>query len=758
MSRSRSIPKALAGTVVAVLLLMATPMSAATADAVDPGNALAASVIAAGSASPTGTATSSASGSSGVQMELISTSPIAPPVAPTDTTVTVTVTITNNTDSPLTSLQIRGVRDSPIVRSSVLDNMLAHPQQPSDDSLTQPMPTTRYAAAVPAHSSAQFDYSFLASSIRESGGACLCQAGIYPIDLSAFAATGGSNNSSSTQLAWVQTYIVSATSAPASQQVSWLWPLIDRPHRLGDGLPFFDDDLATSVADGGRLDRALRTLEQLTAGSQVTVVIDPELIDELVQMSTGYRVQVGGGTVAGTGSAAAAAWLGRLRTVLATLPFTLTPYGDPAVNAVAAAHLTWPSRLTEGVQARVTAALGRAPTPADATLAWPPTGSLTPAALTDLAADGTSAVVLNDTGVSVTKQTSPSGPALASIAVPGTTATTVRALVTSSALEQRVSGLLANGSAPLAQLPALLAELALPALATHPSPTGVVLTPDRYVDATPATAAAVINATTQQSWSTPTAAATAALTTASTAAIPRTNLIAPQAANFGGSATLIAAATNATAFVAEFSSAVDPIDQSALLAGFPAAIQLCQSAAWGADAAAATAFASMLTGLQTALTGQVQIVPPANGSYSLASSSAPILITVANNLSVPVSVRLTMSSADGVAGFRVDDAGVQTIPADSRRTIKVQAHVSRSGHLRVQAQLLMPAGAAYGAPLPLTIYSSALGTIGVIITVAAAGILLLALIYRFARRWRHHRELIRRVMDEQQQVLAGTRG
>ena len=34
----------------------------------------------------------------------------------------------------------------------------------------------------------------------------------------------------------------------------------------------------------------------------------------------------------------------------------------------------------------------------------------------------------------------------------------------------------------------------------------------------------------------------------------------------------------------------------------------------------------------------------------------------------------------------------------------------------------MPDGAAFGAPLPLSIYSSALGTIGVVITVVAAAI------------------------------------
>ena len=747
----------MAGTVVAALVLLVAAPTFPAGAAIDPGPGagLGAAVPVANStaSAPANEALASASATSApITMTLVSTSPVAPAVAPTDSTVTVAVTITNNTDTALTRLQIRGVRDSPIIRSSALDTMLAHPVPPADNSLTQPMPTTVYTAEVAAHSSAQFSYSFLASSVRQSGGVCLCQSGIYPIDLTAYAA---GPTSSPAQVAWVQTYIVSAASAPATEQVSWLWPLIDRPHQLADADVFLNDDLASEIATGGRLDRALQTLEQVSAASLVTVVIDPQLIDELSQMSTGYRVQSGATTVAGSGSAAAAAWLNRLRTVLTTLPFTFTPYGDPAVNAVTAAHLSWSSGLSALTTARISAALGRLPTTANATVAWPPGETLTTDALGRLALDGTTTVVLNDSTLAGAKNASPALSAVAPVAVAGQPNTTMRALVTSSALEQRVNGLLAAGGSQLAQLPALLAELALPALQTKASPSFVVLTPDRYVDASPATAAAVITSTAQSSWSQPIAAATAAATITPT---DHGNLVPPDTGHYGGSTQLIAAATNATAFVTEFSSALAPSDQATVLGSFPAAIAACQSAAWGVYPTAANTFDGMLAGLQASLSGQVQIVRPANGSYSLASSSAPLLISIANNLSVPVSVRITMSSVGGVAGFRTDDAGVQTIPAASRRTIKVQAHVSRSGHFRVEAVLLMPAGAAFGAPLPLTIYSSALGTIGVIITVVAAAVLLLALVYRFVRRWRHHRDLIRRVMAEQQQVLAGTRG
>jgi peptidoglycan/LPS O-acetylase OafA/YrhL len=50
--------------------------------------------------------------------------------------------------------------------------------------------------------------------------------------------------------------------------------------------------------------------------------------------------------------------------------------------------------------------------------------------------------------------------------------------------------------------------------------------------------------------------------------------------------------------------------------------------------------------------------------------------------------------------------------------------------------------------LPLSIYSSVLGTIGVVITIVACAVLALALINRFARRWLRHRKSVRTLKRE----------
>ena len=69
-----------------------------------------------------------------------------------------------------------------------------------------------------------------------------------------------------------------------------LWPLVDTPH-VGIGGIFLDDRLAKELVPGGRLDQIVSDLTTLNTGaSSTTVVLDPELIDEIEQMSNGYRV------------------------------------------------------------------------------------------------------------------------------------------------------------------------------------------------------------------------------------------------------------------------------------------------------------------------------------------------------------------------------------------------------------------------------------------------------------------------------------
>ncbi len=122
------------------------------------------------------------------------------------------------------------------------------------------------------------------------------------------------------------------TSRPV--RMTMLWPLADKP-RLAAGVPggtapvrLRDDDLAASLAKGGRLDTLLGAIDFATSPpidpggqvrSAVCLAVDPDLLVTVNAMAGGYVVNdnpsggINSPTTPGTGQGAAIDWLNRLR-------------------------------------------------------------------------------------------------------------------------------------------------------------------------------------------------------------------------------------------------------------------------------------------------------------------------------------------------------------------------------------------------------------------------------------------------------------
>ncbi|MFI5506124.1 DUF6049 family protein [Mycobacterium sp. NPDC051804] len=134
-----------------------------------------------------------------------------------------------------------------------------------------------------------------------------------------------------------------------------LWPIADRP-RLAAGAPggttpvrFIDDDLATSLASGGRLDTLLSAVE-FAVGPQVDpagnvrlatcLAVDPDLLVTVNAMTGGYVVNdgpdAGPGTPThpGAGQDAAVAWLNRLRGIAQRMCVVATTYAQADLDAL----------------------------------------------------------------------------------------------------------------------------------------------------------------------------------------------------------------------------------------------------------------------------------------------------------------------------------------------------------------------------------------------------------------------------------------
>jgi hypothetical protein len=136
-------------------------------------------------------------------------------------------------------------------------------------------------------------------------------------------------------------------------------------------------------------------------------------------------------------------------------------------------------------------------------------------------------------------------------------------------------------------------------------------------------------------------------------------------------------------------------------------------------------------------------VRPATGTYTLSSTSAPLPVTIANSLGIPVSVEVDLHTQDGLPGLSTDPPRTIVVGAHSTVQEKVTVHLERTGRLPVEVVLRTPTGMVVGSSLPpLTIHGTAIGTIGAVITDVAAVVLALALVLRVVRRLRGRRRTV----------------
>jgi len=665
--------------------------------------------------------TAAAPPASAVSLLLNSMSPRSPDPAKPGQPVTFAVTVTNNTDNTYSDVELGIRRGLPIGRQELLDDAM---KQPPDTDYQIPQPLRLSTQLLPRQS--------LSLTYRTtSNDLCLCFDGVYPY---ALVVRGVSDPSvGATELGRLQVFVPSFLTPPRPVLVGWVWPLLDVPHRAMDTDVFVDEQLAGSVGPGGRLDRALRTAELVAGQVRLTLLVDPDLLDSLAVMAGpgGYKVRSGTSTVPGTGGRLAADWLARLKALQARHDVVLTAYADPDVNAVSRAGLTYSTALEPQVQARITATLGAGLT--SDLLTWPAGSALTSKALDALVGGGASTVLLGDAALPGQNRTEPRPDALSPL--PSAAGKAV-ALVTDSGIQAIVARALRLGSAAANDQQTLLAQLAIRAVQQPEQSHFVVIAPDRYVDPNPEAAAQTILAERGSSWGRPIALRTALQSVRPVdRGVLQTNAASP-AAELG--AADMAALNRIEQQVASMNEALHDNDAAAaLLGGFNNGIQRAESSAWRRNRPAGAALLRTLQGRIGQLTSAVHLVQPAVGTYSLSSADSPVVVTVSNQLPRAVTVRVTVSPATGVVGFRSPPVQVQTIPARSIATIRIPTHVDRLGKFQVVAVLSTPDGRQLGAGVTLNLRATSIGTVTKAITIVAVTVLVLALLRRLVRRIRH---------------------
>ncbi|MGY1594343.1 DUF6049 family protein [Geodermatophilus sp. SYSU D00708] len=666
-------------------------------------------------------------------------------------TVTIAGTLSNTGTETLTDLDVR------LQRGELLDTREELQTAETDPDATTAV-TTPFQE-VPGELEPGEELSFALTT--NTGELRIDRDGVYPVLLNLNGATADGERR---RVGELSTFLVQPPAQPAAPTgVAWLWPLVERTHRDAAGR-FTDDGLAEEVASGGRLDRALAAVERLpetpaAAGSEpapvvrVTLAIDPALVEEL-EIMAGGPYDVAGQEDAGEGTEDAAAFLDRLRAVAADHPVVALPYGDVDADALTAAGL--PDVVTRSLPgtpdgtaqddpdaptpaAQTTGAAGpaededeEATTGAGAAilgdalgveprtdLAWAVGGSLRADTLATLRAGGVDEVVLAPGGLS-------EGDAALGLDGDGAAARTtvpadggdVDALVADSGLGGLVGAAASSPGGTRIAEQRYLAELALLGLRTGGDPAApqtVLVAPPREVDVDPAGVTSIIAAAAQLPWLRP-------LTVAQLDDGPTADAgeLVPPAEPGGLAAGGLADVTTAVDVRDDLAGAVVE-DAGTALAPYDAAVSRATSAAWRDDPEGFGAAAAVLRATLSGLRERVTLLSPADGTYSLGSSNAPLVLTVRNDL--PFAVRVLLDLQTRGSALTVDDIGAQVLAPDQRTTLQVPTEVRQSGRFGVVATLTTPDGGSLGEPVELQVKSTAYGSISLITTIGAAALL-----------------------------------
>ncbi len=553
-------------------------------------------------------------------------------------------------------------------------------------------------------------------------------------------------------------------------QLTMMWPLADQPS-LAPGVPggttpvrLMNDNLATSLAAGGRLDTLLGAAEFATSpevdpDGEVTramcLAIDPDLLVTVNAMTTGYVVSdapdgLGTATHPGTGQAAATGWLDRLRALAGRMCVAATPYaqadldalqrvGDPGLSSFA----------TTGAADLADQILG-VPTIRGATLVGD--GPLTGDVVNLLNAQGPTVAIAaaecaaqDSAGESATADLTPHRVSAQVVSVPFDP-TVGAALAGLGTDPQSPTYLDASLDVPVHHDSAIArrqdAQGSILWRALHPEtePRSQILMPPLTWDLQPDDAQAVLT--------------TLATTIHSGLAIPRAlpDVIAETAPLQGQPKSPSASDTTQGRFddavVGEVSGQVGRLwgltsamttNEQTGLTGIAYTAPLREDMLRALSQAPSPQARNDLAGSHLAVVGKtiddlfgaVTIVNP-GGNYTLATEHSPLPLALRNDLAVPIRVKLQVNAPPGMT---VTDMGEQELPPGFL-PLRVPIEVHFTQRVAVDVSLRTPDGLPLGEPVRLSVHSNAYGKVLFFITLTAAVVLMVLTGRRLWHRFR----------------------
>jgi len=518
--------------------------------------------------------------------------------------------------------------------------------------------------------------------------------------------------------------------------VAWLWPLASYPAQTAEGVQL-TEVVSREVQSGGRLAELVRVGSTV---ANVSWVVDPQLLQMTKDMSNGYLVERAGEVRPGNAQQAAGQWFDAVRDILgppvkgkqgdAPPPDLLSlPYADPDVDASLRAGLA-----SDVVRSATTSApmteeyLNREPHQVSA---WASGGSLTPAALDTLAASGVTSVVLRDNAMPTATPLSYTPSGYADIA---TDSGPIRALLLDSGLLRALTAPQGNLATVLQARQRFLSELAFVALEPSPRPRYLIAGAGSVRwDPNPRLLAGITSGLRSTPW-------TRLVPVSAVLDLPPNNITRLMAdydskarareLNPDYLAGVVSAQSSLTALRSVLSN---PLRMTSALM---AALLRAQSAAWRTRERTGVELLASVQADIDAIESQIYVIPRDNVTFSGDRGSVPI--TVANDLDQAVTVGVTVTAEPA---SRLEATGLNDvlIEAGKRASLEVPVRIVGGGALSVSIQLTDGAGAAFGAPVPLELRTTAYSRAATWVAIAAAVVLILLVLFDIVRRARSRR-------------------
>jgi Family of unknown function (DUF6049) len=680
---------------------------------------------------------SGAARSAAAQPLAISITGMTPTTAEPDSTVTVTGNLANHTGAALPGITVEALTST---------ESFQYPSQMTDFSngtasgsaalpLQQAGEQYEVPAAVPNGATVRWSVSFPAADYYG-------QFGVFPIQVQVSAASITSTTPARTFLPfWPGS---EAASQVKGLQVAWVWPLVDTPQQGACALTLATNDLAGSVASGGRLNTLLDAGSSWAQQDDLTWDIDPALLSDVSVMTKSYFTH---GNAACTErdreqpSKAATAWLSQLKTSTAGSSAFLTPYANVDVAALSHAGLdpdleaayglgdSAAGQILPGTFGKTGTGTGNG---AVLKAAWPADGQADAGVLTSLVDDGGINTVILSSGELPSSLPGGADNALAkTISGVGTSMSVLLA-------NSRITSLLGTASATASQAGQFaltqdyLAQTAMIAAELPGTSRSLVVAPPPSWDPSPAEANALLKITDQAQWLHP-----AGLSALSAAAAQLTSVtpvkakqVSPEELNSAYTSYL----TKVTANVNVFKDLLyQPTDDQ--LNSLTAALAVTESSAWRGSPGG-WAKADELGDFVQQEEEKVKLL--SSKKILLTGQSGETAVSVQNGLSVPIQVKVTASSPTG-SDLRVEPFnGLLKMQAYQSGTVKLPLRsVTIGGTATLQLQLTTQDGSPLpwpGQSQPLSVEVTRVGRFLLAIIGGALGILVLTSAYRLRRK------------------------